>query len=76
MDFGLVPVRLDFDLGERLITLDRLRTLAPGEVFELDPVVDGCAAHPRQWHGRGSGRAGRGGRQHRRAAEGPEAGDS
>ena len=43
VDFGLVPVRLDFDLGERLITLDRLRTLAPGEVFELDrPVVDGC----------------------------------
>ena len=43
VDFGLVPVRLGFDLGERLITLDRLRTLAPGEVFELDrPVADGC----------------------------------
>ncbi|MFX9665049.1 FliM/FliN family flagellar motor switch protein, partial [Acinetobacter baumannii] len=42
-DFGQVPVRLGFDLGERLITLDRLRTLALGEVFELDrPVADGC----------------------------------
>lgn len=43
VDFGQVPVRLGFDLGERLITLDRLRTLALGEVFELDrPVADGC----------------------------------
>ncbi len=42
VSFEDVPVRLSFDLGERLIPLGALRTLVPGEVFPLDrPLVEG-----------------------------------
>ncbi|MHC3910186.1 type III secretion system cytoplasmic ring protein SctQ [Achromobacter marplatensis] len=42
-DVDDIPVRLTFDLGERSIAMGTLKTLAPGEIFELDrPIADGC----------------------------------
>lgn len=35
MELGSIPVRLQFDLGERHIKLGELRQLQPGEVFDL-----------------------------------------
>ena len=51
VDFGLVPVRLDFDLGERLITLDRLRTLAPARCSSWTGrwSTAACASAPMAW---------------------------
>lgn len=34
-DIDQIPVRLYFDLGERMITLAELKTVAPGYIFEL-----------------------------------------
>lgn len=34
-DLDRIPIRMSFDLGERLMTLSELRTLAPGYVIEL-----------------------------------------
>lgn len=42
LDLDAIPVRLEFDLGDRHISLADLRTLQPGEVFALDrPLADG-----------------------------------
>nr|MBF0685030.1 type III secretion system cytoplasmic ring protein SctQ [Pseudomonas sp.] len=42
LDVDAIPVRLTFDLGERLLTLGELRRLQPGETFDLHrPLADG-----------------------------------
>ncbi|MCG2598817.1 MAG: type III secretion system cytoplasmic ring protein SctQ [Achromobacter sp.] len=42
LDIDAIPVRLTFELGERLITLGELRQLQPGETFDLErPLADG-----------------------------------
>ena len=41
-DVDAVPVRVTFTLGERHLTLGELRTLQPGEIFDLDrPLASG-----------------------------------
>ncbi|MFJ3463693.1 type III secretion system cytoplasmic ring protein SctQ [Achromobacter spanius] len=41
-DIDAIPVRLTFELGERLLTLGELRQLQPGETFDLErPLADG-----------------------------------
>jgi type III secretion protein Q len=43
LDLDAIPVRLEFDLGDRHISLADLRKLQPGEVFALDrPLADGA----------------------------------
>ncbi len=43
LDLDAIPVRLEFDLGDRHISLSDLRKLQPGEVFALDrPLADGA----------------------------------
>ncbi|MFY3197166.1 type III secretion system cytoplasmic ring protein SctQ [Achromobacter xylosoxidans] len=42
LDIDAIPVRLTFELGERLITLGELRQLQPGETFDLArPLAEG-----------------------------------
>lgn len=42
LDLDAIPVRLTFELGERLITLGELKQLQPGETFDLErPLADG-----------------------------------
>ncbi|MGY6268555.1 type III secretion system cytoplasmic ring protein SctQ [Achromobacter denitrificans] len=41
-DPDAIPVRLTFELGERMLTLGELRQLQPGETFDLErPLADG-----------------------------------
>lgn len=43
LDLDAIPVRLEFDLGDRHISLADLRKLQPGEVFALDrPLAEGA----------------------------------